>query len=219
MISLTWTLTWNSRTARAECLSEHGRADRIVRILDLAAADDDAEALVDLVERSLQPVLGLRDHARYGERFLELLIVDERKPAARLRRDFGLDRLELAFGKLGEVLRGLFLEQALDELALLAHLAHAVEELGLHGVRARALGEIEERVVDVLEQRRDEPVDALLRNAADELQESPSRSLPPGMPCRCDRSTTFGVSFGAVIQRHPSLSDLASETQNLVTES
>ncbi len=155
----------------AERASEHRGTDRIVRVFDLAAADDDAETLVDLVERSLQPVLGLGDHARYRERFLELLIVDERKPAARLRRDIGLRRLELAFRELGEVFRRLILEQALDELALLAHLAHAVEELGLQCVRARALGEIEEGVVDVLKQRRDEAVDALLRNAANELQQ------------------------------------------------
>jgi len=155
----------------AERLAEHGRADRIARIVDLAAADDDAEPLVDLVERSLQPVLGLGDHARYRERFLEFGIVDQRQSGASLRRDLGLHRLELAFGELAEVLRRLLLEQALDQLALLAHLAHAVEIFGLDRVAAGALGKIEQCVVDVFEQGADQPVDALLRDAAHELEQ------------------------------------------------
>ena len=155
----------------AERQAEYGRSDRIARVLDLAAADDDAEALVDLVQRTLQPVLGFGDHARNRERFLELLIVDERKACIRLRPGFGFDRLQLAFDELAEILRSLFLEHALDELAFLAHLAHAVEIFGLHRVAAGALGKIEQRVVDIFEQRADEAVDALLRNAADELEQ------------------------------------------------
>ncbi len=88
-----------------------------------------------------------------------------------LRCRIGLGRFQLAVGEFAERLGGLLLEQALDELAFLAHLAHAVEVFGLDRVAARAFGEIEQRVVDVLEQGADQRIDALERNAANQLQQ------------------------------------------------
>ena len=65
----------------------------------------------------------------------------------------------------------MLLEQTLDQLALLAHFAHAVEELGLDRIAAGAFGQIEQGIIDILEQRADETIDALERNAADQFEQ------------------------------------------------
>ena len=113
-----------------------------------------------------------RHHARDRERFFQLDVVDEGEAAAAcLRCRFGFDRLQLAVGEFVECLGRVVLEQALDQLALLAHLAHAVEILGLHRVAAGTLGEVEQGIVDILEQGSDQRVDALERNAPHEFQQ------------------------------------------------
>ena len=85
--------------------------------------------------------------------------------------DLRSHRFEVAFGEIAEDLRELFLEHALDELALLADFAHAVEELHLHGIALGAFGEMEQGIVDVFEQRADQAVDALEGYAANELEQ------------------------------------------------
>src|SRR5690606_383966 len=85
--------------------------------------------------------------------------------------DLGTDGLQLAFGEVAEDLRELLLEYAFDELALLAHFAHAIEELDLDGIAFRALGQVEQGIIDILEQRADEAVDALQGNAPDQLEQ------------------------------------------------
>src|SRR5690606_3317264 len=62
------------------------------------------------------------------------------------------------------------LEHALDELALLAHFAHAIEELHLDGIALGALGKMEQRVVDILEKCTDQAIDAFQGDATDEFQ-------------------------------------------------
>jgi hypothetical protein len=132
-------------------LAERRRADRVAGVLDRGATDDHAEPLIDQMQSAREAVFRLRHHARYGQRIFEFLVVDQRKPAAALIGHLRPHRFEVAFGEIAEDLRKLFLEHAFDELALLADFAHAVEELHLHGVALGALGEMKQRIVDVLE--------------------------------------------------------------------
>jgi hypothetical protein len=104
--------------------------------------------------------LGFGDHAANRQRFLEFLIVDQRQAFARLAGRFGLHRFE-ARSEIAEDLAQVFLAHPLDQLALLAHFAHAVEVTGLHGIVLGLFGQIEQRIVDVLEQVGNQSVDAL----------------------------------------------------------
>ena len=124
-------------------------------------------------------VFGLGHDAGDRERFLEFLVVDQRQARfAWLARALSvLDRLQLTGGEIAEDLAQVFLAHALDQLAFLAHFAHAVEILRLHGIVLGLLGQIEQRIVDILEQGAEQAVDALERSGAHDLSSSPRRSV------------------------------------------
>src|SRR6185312_12400221 len=62
-------------------------------------------------------------------------------------------------------------EVALDRRTALAHLAHAIEVMGLGGVVLGLLGEVEQRVVDVLEQVAQALLQALAGDPAHSVQQ------------------------------------------------
>jgi hypothetical protein len=146
----------------AERLADGRRSDRAVGVLD-ALVRDVRKTLVQREQHALQTVFGFRDHARDGERFFEFGVVDERQRQLAGRIRFGFAADAAAGDEVDELARELFLEAQLDLLALLAHLAHAVEIRRLHGVAVGLARKVEQRVVGVLEQRRGERREALER--------------------------------------------------------
>ncbi len=156
---------------QAEGLAKRRRRNRVGVVFDAGTAADHRQALIDRIQLRRVTVFGLRHHAADGERFLEFLVVDERQAFTWLARRFRFHRLELAGGKIAEDLAEVFLAHALDELALLAHFAHAVEIPGLHGIVLGLLGQIEQCVVDVFEKVADQAVYALERRRAHKLEQ------------------------------------------------
>ena len=156
----------DSRIADAECLAQYGAGPIGLFASSTLAPPRITTSRWLIAYSGAAGGFGLGDHAGDGQRFFQLAVVDQRQTAALgCGATSGLTALQLAIGEFAEDLRRLLLEHAFDELALLAHFAHAIEILRLDRIVLGLLGQIEQGVVDVLEQRRDQSVDALERRA------------------------------------------------------
>ncbi len=140
----------------AEGMRQRGRTERIVAVVDAVAAADHRQPLVQRVQCAGETAIGLGHHARDRQRFFQFAVVHQRQLSAARGRGGRVGtfraRARAAHREFAETARDFLAEQPLQQRTLLARLAHAVEILRLRGVAFGLLGEIEQRVVDVVEQ-------------------------------------------------------------------
>ena len=135
----------------AERLGQRGRRHRVAGVLDLVAAADHRQALVDREQVAREARVVLADHAGDRQRFFQVAFGHEGQLGGAERgcscRHGGLAGMR----QIAELASDGVEEVALDAGAAFAYLAHAVEVVHLRRVVLGFLGQVEQGVVDLLE--------------------------------------------------------------------
>ncbi len=134
-----------------EIVTERMRAEGVALVVELLA-DQRVHARGQVAQRLGGTTHDLGDHGVDGYGFFQLVVLHQGKAV----EGDGIQRGRLAdfiLVELGECFEQLLQEATLDVAALHAQVAHGLEKSVLFGVTGRAIGDLEERVIGVVEQR------------------------------------------------------------------
>ena len=127
---------------RAECLGQDRGRDGVVAVVDLVAAANDRQAMIDGEQIAGHARFVLADHAGDRQRFLQFVVGNQRQ-LNHAGRGGGMRCRRPAAGQFAQFTPDGGQEQPLHRRPTLAHIAHAVEVVHLGRIVLGLFGQVE----------------------------------------------------------------------------